>query len=300
MLKTYESERQQVAQDLIAFDHRFSRLFSGRPAKDVMDEEGINMDEFKNAFVKGNMFASGIGKPPSLSNILSLWIIYLMQLLAVDYGTSVIVAKQADGTGASNRVQSKQHLAKAIRIGQRIPSHKVLNQSDARPWHLQELLKSNGRWRVIVFPGNLTNQSNMSRYQELGAKLSRTNSFLRRLTPPGHPVDSIIEVLTVHAGPRWDIELMDLPEVFHPYSRTMGWDYWKVFVDDQSYHEGHGRAYENYGIDPNTGACVIVRPDQYVSWVGDLEDYAAMDEFFSGFMKLQGGQDGGTRIASVL
>lgn len=78
MLKTYESERQQVAQDLIAFDHRFSRLFSGRPAKDVMDEEGINMDEFKNAFVKGNMFASGIGKPPSLSNILSLWTIYLM------------------------------------------------------------------------------------------------------------------------------------------------------------------------------------------------------------------------------
>ena len=72
MLKTYESERQQVAQDLIAFDHRFSRLFSGRPAKDVMDEEGINMDEFKNAFVKGNMFASGIGKIPSLSMILSL------------------------------------------------------------------------------------------------------------------------------------------------------------------------------------------------------------------------------------
>lgn len=61
ILKTYESERRQIAQDLIAFDHRFSRLFSGRPAKDVMDEEGISMDEFKEAFEKGNMFASGIG-----------------------------------------------------------------------------------------------------------------------------------------------------------------------------------------------------------------------------------------------
>lgn len=30
---------------------------------DVMDEEGISMEEFKNAFQKGNMFASGIGKP---------------------------------------------------------------------------------------------------------------------------------------------------------------------------------------------------------------------------------------------
>lgn len=27
-----------------------------------MDEEGISMDEFKEAFKKGNQFASGIGK----------------------------------------------------------------------------------------------------------------------------------------------------------------------------------------------------------------------------------------------
>lgn len=62
ILKTYQSERRRIAQDLIDFDHRFSRLFSGRPAKDVMDEEGISMAEFKEAFVKGNMFASGIGE----------------------------------------------------------------------------------------------------------------------------------------------------------------------------------------------------------------------------------------------
>ena len=49
-----------MAQDLIDFDHRFSRLFSGRPAKDVTDEEGISMDEFKKAFEKGNLFTSGI------------------------------------------------------------------------------------------------------------------------------------------------------------------------------------------------------------------------------------------------
>ena len=62
ILKTYQSERRRIAQDLINFDYRFSRLFSGRPAKDVMDEEGISMTEFKEAFQKGNMFASGIGK----------------------------------------------------------------------------------------------------------------------------------------------------------------------------------------------------------------------------------------------
>jgi phenol 2-monooxygenase len=62
ILKSYQSERRRIAQDLIAFDHKFSRLFSGRPAKDVMDQEGISMEEFKKAFEKGNMFASGIGK----------------------------------------------------------------------------------------------------------------------------------------------------------------------------------------------------------------------------------------------
>lgn len=55
ILKTYQSERRRIAQDLIDFDHKFSRLFSGRPAKDVMDEEGIDLAEFKEAFVKGNM-----------------------------------------------------------------------------------------------------------------------------------------------------------------------------------------------------------------------------------------------------
>lgn len=61
ILKTYQSERRRIAQDLIDFDHKFSRLFSGRPAKDVMDAEGISMEAFKEAFEKGNMFASGIG-----------------------------------------------------------------------------------------------------------------------------------------------------------------------------------------------------------------------------------------------
>ncbi|RAL59685.1 hypothetical protein DID88_000318 [Monilinia fructigena] len=134
ILKTYQSERRRIAQDLIAFDHKFSRLFSGRPAKDVMDEEGISMDEFKDAFEKGNFFTSGI---------------------AVNYGSSIIVAKdgdaaeQGDGTGIGQnthvRVISKEHLAFNIKIGMRMPSFKVLNQSDARPWHFQERLKSDGR-----------------------------------------------------------------------------------------------------------------------------------------------------------
>lgn len=35
-----------------------------------------------------------------------------------------------------------------------------------------------------------------------------------------------------------------------------------VFVDDQSYHAGHGEAYAKYGVDAAVGAVVLVRPDQ--------------------------------------
>jgi phenol 2-monooxygenase (NADPH) len=277
ILKTYQSERRRIAQDLIDFDHKFSRLFSGRPAKDVMDEEGISMEEFKSAFERGNMFASGI---------------------AVDYGASLIVAKagdlaqQGDGTNISalgeekDRVVGKQHLSTNIKIGMRMPSFQILNQADARPSQFQELLKSNGRWRLVVFAGDLQDPRQWERITRFGATLADPSSFLSRYNKAGGTANSVIELLTLHSSPRTSIELLDLPDVFHPYSEREGWDYWKVFVDDQSYHEGHGHAYQKYGVDEKSGCVVVLRPDQYVSWIGEVEDLDEMERFFTGFMRV--------------
>lgn len=55
VLSTYELERKQIAKQLIAFDHKFSRLFSGRPAKNIMDETGVSMEEFTRAFRMSHM-----------------------------------------------------------------------------------------------------------------------------------------------------------------------------------------------------------------------------------------------------
>jgi phenol 2-monooxygenase len=60
ILETYELERRQVARDLIEFDYKFSRLFSGKPlTKEMTDEMGVSLDEFKQVFETGNKFASG-------------------------------------------------------------------------------------------------------------------------------------------------------------------------------------------------------------------------------------------------
>ena len=272
ILRTYQSERRRIAQDLIAFDHRFSRLFSGRPAKDAADEAGISMAEFKDAFVKGNMFASG---------------------LVVDYGANILVAKpgdsvdQGDGTDVGpqvngiNKLVGKQDLASKIRLGMRFPSFQVLNQSDARPWHFAQFLKSDGRFRIIIFAGNLKDEKQWKRLQGFGETLAKSDSVIHRFTPFGKAIDSVIELLVIHSAPRQEVELLDLHEMFHPFDEKRGWDYEKVFVDDVSYHEGHGEAYKNYGVDKESGCVVIARPDQYVGWIGELEDVRDIDRFFS-------------------
>lgn len=138
-----------------------------------------------------------------------------------------------------------------------------------------------------MFAGNVKDEKQKSRVDTLGKKLGGEDSFLKRFTPGSKRYDSVIEVLTVHSAPRQETTIFDFKPAFRPWDEADGYDYWKIFVDDQSYHEGHGEAYKNYGIDPNKGCALILRPDQYVSWIGEMDDYEAMDKFFSGFMLKQ-------------
>ncbi|KAL1627065.1 hypothetical protein SLS54_002604 [Diplodia seriata] len=270
ILKTYQSERRRIAQDLIDFDHKFSRLFSGRPAKDILDTEGISMDEFKETFRTAHMFTSG---------------------LSVDYGASMLVAKpgsaveQGDGTDVSATKQAvgKQQLATEVPLGKRFPSYKVLNQSDSRPWHLAERLPADGRFRIILFAGNVLSAGQKARVDGFCAALDAPGSWLRRVTPADQKIDSVVEILTVHSAPRKEAELLrDFPSLLHPFDEKRGWDYMKVYVDDESYHEGHGHAYEQYGVDAERGCVVAVRPDQYVGYVGGLEDVDGLAAYFGG------------------
>jgi phenol 2-monooxygenase len=223
---------------------------------------------------------------------------YLLINTGVTYASSMIVAKEDNEknlqnqepihennqNSQNNRAKSRPELASKIVLGMRMPSFRILNQSDARPWHLQELLKSDGRWRLLVFAGNIKATKQMDRVQRLASSLSQPSSFLHRYKPSGKRIDSLIEVLTIHSSPRTECTIFDLPDIFHPYDDGYGWDYWKVYVDDESYHEGHGHAYDNYGIDSEIGCVLIVRPDQYVSWIGSIDDISEMNRFFSGVL----------------
>jgi phenol 2-monooxygenase len=211
----------------------------------------------------------------------------------VDYQDSLIVAKPQEEAQASttdtftkSRIYSDQSLAPGITVGKRMPSVKVLNQSDARPWHFQELLPSTGHWRIVVLPGDITAPSQAEALSSVGNQFAQPSSFLNKFTPRNKPRHEVFEILAVHSAPRRSVTIFDFPEVFRNFSVVDGWDYGKIFADDESYHEGHGRFYETFGVVPQ-GCIVVLRPDQYVSYVGPIDDPDAVTKFFDGFMKVQ-------------
>ena len=259
ILSTYSAERRTVAQELIAFDHRFSRLFSGRPARPGSDEIGISVEEFKAEFEKSLLFASG---------------------LSVNYASSALVAKPANTNNEDDGPQAL--LAKNIRLGMRFPSAQVLNQADARPWQFSRFLRSDGRWRIILFAGNIASTPQLDRIKDFCSALSAPTGLLQQHTSSSQKIEMLVEILTIHSSPRQQTNLLDLPDLLHPFDKEAGWAYEKVFVDDWSYHQGHGKAYEKWGVDPERGCVVVLRPDMYVGFVGEVEDAEGLQTYFAG------------------
>jgi phenol 2-monooxygenase (NADPH) len=246
LLKSYEDERRKVALQLLAIDEEIARFYARDKTK-VATSDGHDFGAIRERMYD---FLSGAG---------------------VTYGQSNLVIK------------SKPELASGVKLGARLPSHQVLNQADAWPTELGDMLKSDGRWRLIVFAGDVTDTVQAKRGQQLGEALAASGSFLHRFTPTGKPIDEVIEVLTVHNAPRTAVNLLDLHEAFHPFDQERGWDYWKVFANDVPHHVPFVDAYARYGVGKE-GCIVVCRPDQHVGYIGALEDVAELESYFSGVL----------------
>ena len=113
---------------------------------------------------------------------------------------------------------------------------------------------------------------------QLGQYLFSEHGPIQKYSTPGSDIDSFIEVIVVLSGERLKTSQEQIPRCFWPVTGKWGVrgkanpdqllsllithvDLHKVYVDDQSYHSGHGHAYEFYGINPEKGAMTIVRPD---------------------------------------
>ncbi|KAL2869169.1 putative phenol 2-monooxygenase [Aspergillus lucknowensis] len=244
LLETYVLERQKVAIDLINFDRYFAKLFSSKGE--------ASAQEFQEGFIKAGKYTAGLTAKYDASPITS------------DLGLS-------------------ESLAKNVVVGMRLPSAQVVRHCDSKPVQLATSFKSDGRWRVMVFAGDISLPENKTRLDAIGAYLESNESPLQTFRVNDGDCDSLIEPILVGYGPRHSIELDQIPSSFYPITgKNQIKDLHKIFFDDESYNKTHGHLYEHLGVSPERGAIVIVRPDQYVSSVIGIEDYKRIGKFFEG------------------
>ncbi|KAK7042192.1 3-propionate hydroxylase [Favolaschia claudopus] len=261
ILDTYSGERVEVARQLIEFDHKVSRLFSGKPAV-TAESEGVSMEEFQSLWIRMGKWTSGTG---------------------VVYPPSLIVAESST---------QKSTLAKNIIIGSHFESHMVVCYADAHATHFADRLVADGRWRLIIFSGDLGDLNQQSRFNNLCDQLTNADaSPIKRYTPPTANLNSVIEVLTLTSSPRKALRYSAFPEITRPFVGKHRYPtYDQIFSDEVSYLDGGGGAYMGYGVERDGPGCVVVvRPDQHVAEVTGFEDCIdVLARFFGGFMTVDG------------
>ncbi|BGP32394.1 hypothetical protein JCM10296v2_004175 [Rhodotorula toruloides] len=255
LLKTYSEERYKAAKELIDLDYKLSRMFSAKPKEEGGDGDGVSLAEFKAFFESLSRWASGT---------------------AVHYLPNMLVAPERQSA-----------LAPGLPTGMRFESHLVVALADARPWHVGDRLVSDGRWRIILFAGDVREQEQKGKLEQVAAYLDTPDGPIRRYTPRNDDLDSVIEVLTIISNPRISVEPNAFPAILWPARKPYGSRaYDKLYADDSSpvTPNVRGEIYKNLGIDPKTGCITVVRPDQTVSLVCALDEHEQIGDFFAQFM----------------
>jgi phenol 2-monooxygenase len=252
ILHTYSAERQAVAAELIDFDRRFANMFSAPPKDpEKPNSDGVDPAEFQHYFVKQGRFTAGT---------------------ETRYQPSLISA-----------TPTHQHLAAGFAIGMRFHSAPVIRLADAKPVQLGHVIQADGRWRLFVFAGAGDPTDLTSPMRHLCEFLGDApDSPIRRFTPPGADIDSVIDVRAVFQQGHRELAIGAMPEFLLPGKGRHGLrDYEKIFCPDLKSGQN---IFKMRGIDRAAGCMVIVRPDQYVANILPLEAHAELGAFFSGFL----------------
>ena len=200
LLKTYNLEREMVAHTLINWDKEWAQQLSSKHKDEggVVDANG--KIDFSEIFVKAEAFTAG---------------------LTTTY----------DDSSATNAKDSHQELATNLEVGMRVQSVQVVRMCDAKVMQLTKALPADGRWRILVFAGDINQKAAFNRLNEvscdsdctsrmlihqLGKYLFSVDGPIRRHLAPGSDIDSFIEVILVLFGERLGLEIDQIPECFYP------------------------------------------------------------------------------------
>ncbi|KAH6950317.1 FAD binding domain-containing protein [Ilyonectria sp. MPI-CAGE-AT-0026] len=243
ILKTYDEERGLTTKQLIAFDKALS----------------------EQAPLGGNFSVKGTRQ--GLQDALPF-----TSTTAIEYEAGPFVAK------GGNSITSKQHLAPGIIVGRRIPSQTVEKHANGEPHDFGKSFPSDGRYRIVVFAGDVSRPEQLHRVERLSQVLELPEAFLRRFD--GHVIapQDVFETLVLHTASRDEVEIADLPPFLFKNADPVN----QVFVDNNDLRTWTlSEAYSKYGINRDRGCLVLVRPDRHTMYIGELEDVTELIKLIS-------------------
>lgn len=201
LLRTYEVERRPVAQRLLSFDKKVLGCFrsfchesNGHGKKKTLE---ATTDEEHSSASGIEVTYAGLG-PRSALDILS-----------------------------------SPEMAPGVKLGRRIGDLNVVRHADGFLQPSHRIFPADGRWRAIVFSGDITQVKQTNRLEHVAAALTKRKTILPE--PLALGVRAECDAILIHASSREEVNFMDVPLMFRPWRKSLGWDYEKVFVDHPGY-----------------------------------------------------------------
>jgi phenol 2-monooxygenase len=153
---------------------------------------------------------------------------------------------------------------------------------DAKPMQLGHAAGADGAWRLYVFADWRNPVDPASRIGALCKFLDTDKSPIKRFTPRGDDVDSVIDVRAIFQQGHRSLAINEMPPVLLPGKGRFGLiDYEKMFCPD---FKGGDDIFDMRGVNRDQGCIVVVRPDQYIAHVLPLHAFDALADFFAEFM----------------
>lgn len=277
ILKSYESERKLIAENLLNFDAAYAKLFSTRQpsAGEVSGavkgaDQPIEENEFIKTFKASCEFTSGYG---------------------VAYNPNILNwSKQHPAQ--SPLFLSNEAKTTTQRTGRIFTPSTVTRVADANVVHLEQEIPLNGSYRIFLFGGKPSKTQRA--IKDFAAGLARKSSFYstaahvdaEKVSYHEHhnPHTPFFTICTVFNAKRPEIEVRELlPELLARYfDHVYADDIW-----DQRVPNAKAAAHAKMGLSEDEGGVVVVRPDGYVACVVKLVEgdgtVDALNDFFSAF-----------------
>lgn len=263
LLQTYREERLPLGQQLVDFDRSFAAIMSGRTPPPP--PEGTEAAE---------MALESIGKAYQLI-IHGIHVIYPPSCITLSLGDEKVHAKP---------YFEKAEMPPGIVTGMRMPSYQVTKHCDLGITQLATSFKSDGRFKVVVFAGDVSRRVKMQRIKVLATKMEE---IVQTYEISGEQPSTVINTIVVHTANPLVVNLLDFPAVCRIYDDTKGYNYDNVFCARETkdrFGQTIVSAYDKYGVDPGEGRIVLLRPDGYVAYQGPLGDTQALQTYFDAFM----------------